>query len=66
MAKSTKVETEKSAAVLTIKDAGEMTKRGRKNVADWLRRQAKFLEEDGHVYAPRFRARYLYVDGGRT
>ena len=60
MAKPAKIEREKTAAVLTIKDAGEMTTRGRKAVAEWLRKQASWLEKDGHVYAPRFRARYLY------
>ncbi len=53
---------EKSAAVLTIKDAPAMTKRGRKQIADWLRKQADWLEKDGAVYADRFRARYLYRD----
>lgn len=51
---------EKSAAVITIKDAPAMTKKGRKEVADWMRDQAKFLEEDGARFSNRFRARYLY------
>jgi hypothetical protein len=56
------METEKSAAVLTIKDAGNMTPEGRKEVADWLRQCAKTLVKHGKDYAPRFRARYLYRD----
>ena len=51
---------EKSAAVLTIKDAALMTKRGRKAIADWLRRHADWLEEHGAEYDRRFRGRFLY------
>jgi hypothetical protein len=51
---------EKSAAIVTVFDAPKMTKRGRKEVAAWLRRQAEFLEKDGEEYAGKFRARYLY------
>lgn len=56
------VEYERSAAVLTIKDAAEMTPDGRKRIAEWLRHCAKALPKDGANYAPRFRARYLYRD----
>lgn len=51
---------EKRAAILTVFDAPVMTKRGRKRIAAWLRKQAEFLEHEGHVYAKRFTARYLY------
>jgi hypothetical protein len=51
---------EKSAAIVTIKDAPKMTKRGRKNIAAWLRRQAAFLEQHGNEFAGRFTARYIY------
>lgn len=54
---------EKAVAVITIKDAGEMTADGRKVIADWIRRQADDLERDGPEYAGRFRARYMTVDG---
>lgn len=50
----------KSAAVVTIKDAGKMTLKGRREVGAWLRRCADGLEKDGKVYASRFTARYLY------
>ena len=50
----------KSAAVVTIFDAPEMTLEGRKNVAKWLRQQARFLEKYGPELAARFTARYLY------
>jgi hypothetical protein len=50
----------KSAAIVTIHSADEMTKRGRKAIAAWLRRQAAMLEASGHVYASRFTGRYLY------
>lgn len=54
------MKTSKSAAILTVKDAPIMTKRGRKQIAAWLRRQAKFLESHGPEFASRFTARYLY------
>jgi hypothetical protein len=50
----------KSAAIVTIKDAPKMSKRGRKAIAAWLRRQAVFLEQYGTKLSPRFTARYLY------
>lgn len=50
----------KSAAILTLKDAPKMTKRGRKEIASWLRRQARFLESHGTQLAGRFIARYRY------
>ena len=51
---------DKSAAIVTIKNADSMTKRGRKAIAEWLRRKAEFLEENGDQFSPRFTARYLY------
>lgn len=51
---------EKSAAIVTIKDASRMNKRGRKAIAAWLRRQATFLEAYGPQLSTRFTARYLY------
>lgn len=51
---------EKSAAIITIKDAPEMTKRGRHEVAAWMRKQADFLEFEGKAFSKRFTARYLY------
>lgn len=52
---------EKSAAVLTIKDAAKMTTGGRRAVAAWLIRQAESLAKDGKEYDGTFRARYLYA-----
>jgi hypothetical protein len=52
---------EESAAILTIKEANNMTKKGKKQIANWLRQQADNLEKDGHLYAENFRARYLYA-----
>jgi hypothetical protein len=51
---------EKSAAIVTIKDAPNMTPAGRKRIAQWLRRQASFLERHAKELSPRFVARYLY------
>ena len=51
---------EKSAAIVTIFKASDMTKRGRKQIADWLRKQAKTLEQNADQLANRYTARYLY------
>lgn len=51
---------EKSAAILTIKGADRMTKKGRAQIAAWLRRNADFLVKHGDKYSKGFRARYLY------
>lgn len=51
---------EKSAAVLTIHCASDMTSEGRTEIANWLRKQAKWLEDAGDNYSSRFVARYLY------
>ena len=51
---------DKSAAVLTIKDAPKMTTQGRKDIAAWLRRQATQLLKHGPLYADRFTGRYIY------
>lgn len=51
---------DKSAAIVTIKEADKMTAKGRKAIAAWLRRQAAFLEKHGNEYSARFTARYLY------
>ena len=51
---------EKTAAVLTIRDAPKMTMKGRKRIAAWLRSRAVLLEKNGDLLASRFTARYLY------
>jgi hypothetical protein len=50
----------KSAATLTVHDAPKMSKKGRKSIADWLRRQAGFIEKNADELSARFTARYLY------
>ena len=57
MAKRSK---EQSAAIITVKRAGDMTKTGRRRIANWLRHHAKMLEEHGKEYSGRFTGRYLY------
>lgn len=49
-----------TAATLTIRDADLMTKKGRRAVAAWLRKQAGFFARHGKLYAGRFTARYRY------
>ena len=51
---------EKVAAYITVRRAADMTKRGRKRVADWLRKAADDLEKSGHEYSARFVTRYWY------
>lgn len=52
----------KSAAVLTVRDAPNMTPEGKKAIAEWLRKQAKMLVKEGKNYSKRFTARYLYPE----
>lgn len=53
---------EKSAAVITIKAPGKMSKKGRREIAAWLRRHASMLVKDGDKYTDgRFTGRYLYA-----
>jgi hypothetical protein len=53
---------EKTAAVVTIHRAGEMSPRGRRRIAAWLRRQAGFLEKYPNELSSRYTARYIYLD----
>jgi hypothetical protein len=55
--------TEKSAAVLTIFKANEMTEQGRRDIARWLRRHANWLVKEGDNYSERFTGRYIYMEG---
>lgn len=51
----------KTASVVTINEPGSMSKKGRKQIADWLRRTACDLERLGEKYTTgRFTARYHY------
>lgn len=50
----------KSAAVLTIIDAPNMTPSGLKSIAKWLHDQAHALAREGKLYGPRMTTRYLY------
>ena len=50
----------KSAAIITIHRASAMNIRGRKRIADWMRRQANLLERHADQLSKRFTARYLY------
>ena len=52
-----------SAAIVTIRSPGRMTARGRRHVAEWLRRHADMLMRDGKHYTEgRFTGRYMYAD----
>jgi hypothetical protein len=52
----------KTAAIITIRGAGRMTKKGRRDIANWLRRHADSLVKYGHEYSNgRFIGRYHYA-----
>lgn len=46
-------------AALVLKGMAERSPGQRRMVAKWLRKQANWLEEDGHLYHKQFKARYL-------
>lgn len=52
----------KTAAVLTIKAPGKMTRRGRRSIAAWLRRHARYMDRRAHNIFTKgnFTARYIY------
>ena len=50
---------EYSAAIITIKGAPNMTRKGRGQIAAWLRKHADWLEQDGDKYSKRFTGRYI-------
>ena len=50
----------KEAAKIVIKHPADMTKKGRKEIANWMRDRAKDLEEIGEEMASVFTARYMY------
>lgn len=52
----------KSAAIITINYAQDMTRRDRLSIAFWMVRSAWFLVRYGHNLSNVFRARYLYPD----
>lgn len=56
--------TDKSAAVVTIKDAAAMNQAGARRIAAWLRKQADMLEQKDErgALSDRYRARYIYVE----
>ena len=50
----------KSAEVLTINRAEDMTPSGRKAIAKWLDKQKEFLLKHSKELSKRYTARYLY------
>ena len=52
---------ERTAAVLTIRAPERMTKRGRKAIAGWLKRQARHFIARGDRYAKNYKAKYIYT-----
>jgi len=54
-----KAKKEVALAVLTIRDAAKMSDARRKEIGNWLRRQASFLLKSNGEMASRFTARFL-------
>lgn len=50
-----------TAAVITLHRVGEMHKRGRKAVAEYLRRVAKSVEEDWQDFGKKVVCRYIFT-----
>ena len=48
------------AAVVTVRDAKRWSKRGRREVAAWIRKQADMIEQYSEAYEGTCRMRYLY------
>jgi hypothetical protein len=60
--KSVRAKPEKKVATATIHGIGRMTKRGRRDIAAWLRNLADGIEKQGEQYTDgRFRAGFRYV-----
>lgn len=57
--------TKKLIATFMIKDADKMTPQGRKEIADWLRHQARSLTKSGDEYAKTFTAKYFTAPRGQ-
>lgn len=51
---------DKTAAIVTIKNAPKMTVKGRRQIAAWLRSRAVLLEKHADLLASRFTSRYIY------
>jgi hypothetical protein len=50
----------KSAAILTIHNAADMTPKGRKQIIAWLKNQIANVEQYHSQMSKRFTARYIY------
>jgi hypothetical protein len=50
----------KSAAILTIHNAADMTAKGKKDIAKWIDRQKEILLKNNKELSGRYTARYLY------
>jgi hypothetical protein len=49
------------AASLTVYRVADMSDKGRKEICDWLRKQARDIQREPESFGQRFRARYLYA-----
>ena len=53
---------EKSAVIITIRDAASMSEEGKKDIAAWMVRQAKDLVEHGKEYSKTCICKYRYFE----
>jgi hypothetical protein len=51
----------KAAAIVTIRRAQDMTAKGRRDIASWLRMHANHILKHGGNYSPRFTGRFTYI-----
>jgi hypothetical protein len=54
------MKTEKSAAIVTVHNVDDLSAQGKKDIANWLRRQARIIEKHADELEGRYTARYLY------
>ena len=53
---------QKTAATVVVHRVSEMTPEGRKEITNWLRKQAHWIDKFGDRLAVTFKARYLYEE----
>ena len=57
--KNRKIQPTRTVAVVTVREAANMTPKGRRAVAKWLREKADDVELHGKNLSKRFTARYV-------
>ena len=55
----------KIVASIMVREISDMTRRGRRDICAWLRKQAQFIEDNPEAFSKEYRARYLCVNNSR-